>query len=84
MVQRGSHRLGADLQVHVCAFLDATERRAAADLLSWRCRLSGDPVSWLLAHGRVGWEELLRTGRVTVTAGDAALGAGFKRLLRNP
>ncbi len=49
------------------------------------CRLSGDPVAWLLTlYGRVGWEELLRTGRVTVTGGDAALGAGFKRLLRNP
>ncbi len=25
------------------------------------CRLSGDPVAWLLAlYGRVGWEELLR------------------------
>lgn len=49
------------------------------------CHLSGDPVTWLLAlYGRVGWEELLRAGRVTVTDGDAALGAGFKRLLRNP
>lgn len=49
------------------------------------CRLSGDPVGWLPAlYGRVGWEELLRAGRVTVTDGDATLGAGFKRLLRNP
>jgi len=49
------------------------------------CQLSGDPVAWLLAlYGRVGWEELLRTGQVTVTDGDADLGAGFKRLLRNP
>jgi len=25
------------------------------------CRLSGDPVAWLLAlYGRVGWEEILR------------------------
>ncbi|MGH3901752.1 MAG: SCP2 sterol-binding domain-containing protein [Pseudonocardiaceae bacterium] len=49
------------------------------------CRLSGDPVDWLLAlYGRVGWEEFLRAGRVTVTDGDATLGAGFKRLLRNP
>jgi uncharacterized membrane protein len=49
------------------------------------CQLSGDPVSWLLAlYGRVSWEELLRTGRVTVAGGDAALSAGFKRLLRNP
>ncbi|MBA2471062.1 MAG: SCP2 sterol-binding domain-containing protein [Pseudonocardiales bacterium] len=181
MVQRGSHQLSADLQLYVCAFLDATEGRAAADLMCWHggslrcadmtclligeqllhgydlaqavgaewlieteparlvvqallpilpalvddkaakgvdatyelavhggprvtarfrdatasigppdsgiagCRLSGDPVAWLLAlYGRVGWEELLRTGRVTVTGGDATLGAGFKRLLRNP
>ena len=49
------------------------------------CQLSGDPVAWLLAlYGRVGWEELLRTGQVTVTDGDADLGAGFTRLLRNP
>ncbi|MGH3798692.1 MAG: SCP2 sterol-binding domain-containing protein [Pseudonocardiaceae bacterium] len=49
------------------------------------CQLSADPVAWLLAlYGRVGWEDLLRTGRVKVTDGDAALGAGFKRLLRNP
>lgn len=49
------------------------------------CRLSGDPVTWLLAlYGRVGWEELLRAGRVQVTGGDAALGASFKQLLRNP
>ncbi|HKR50401.1 MAG TPA: hypothetical protein VJT72_12655 [Pseudonocardiaceae bacterium] len=47
--------------------------------------LPGDPVDWLLAlYGRVDWEELLQTGRVTVTDGDAALGAGLKRLLRNP
>jgi hypothetical protein len=158
MVQRGSHQLGADLQLHICAFLAATEGRAAADLLCWHgrslrcadmtcqligeqllhgydlaqavewsveteparlvaaallpllpalvddqaakgvdatyelavhggpcvtarfrdaaasigppdsgiagCRLSGDPVAWLLTlYGRVGWEELLRTGR---------------------
>lgn len=49
------------------------------------CRLSGDPVAWLLAlYGRAGWEELMRQGRVTVTDGDAALGVRFKRLLRNP
>lgn len=49
------------------------------------CRLSGDPISWLLAlYGRVGWENLLRTGGVKMTYGDTALGAGFKRLLRNP
>lgn len=48
-------------------------------------RLSGDPVTWLLAfYGRAGWEELLRAGRVQVTGGDIALGAGFKRLIRNP
>ncbi|MGH3611279.1 MAG: SCP2 sterol-binding domain-containing protein [Pseudonocardia sp.] len=47
------------------------------------CRLSGDPVAWLLAfYGRAGWEDLLRTGRVQVTGGDADLGAGFKRLVR--
>jgi hypothetical protein len=49
------------------------------------CRFSGDPVSWLLAlYGRVGWEKLLRTGGIQMTYGDTALGAGFKRLLRNP
>jgi hypothetical protein len=49
------------------------------------CQLSGGPVAWLLAlYGRVAWEHLLQTGKVTVTAGDAALGAGFKRLFRNP
>jgi hypothetical protein len=49
------------------------------------CQLSGDPLVWLMAlYSRVSWEELMRTGRVTVTGGDAALGAGFKRLLRNP
>lgn len=49
------------------------------------CHLSGDPIAWLMAlYGRVSWEELLRTARIEVTGGDAALGAGFKRLLRNP
>jgi MDMPI C-terminal domain len=181
MAERGSHQLGAELQLGIDAFLDATGKRTAEDLLPWHqrslpcatmtcvligeqllhgydmaqtlgaewpieaeparlvvqavlpllpllvdseaatgvyatyeltvrggprvvarfrdgtvsidpsengpidCQLSGDPVSWLLAlYGRVSWEELLRTGRVTVTGGDAALGAGFKRLLRNP
>lgn len=181
MAERDSHQLGAELQLGIGAFLDATEGRAAEDLLPWHqrfqscatmtclligeqllhgydmaqalaaewpieteparlavqavlpflpalvdseaakgvdatyelavhggprvmarfrdgtgsidpsehgpvdCRLSGDPVGWLLAlYGRVGWEKLLRTGRVTVTDGDAALGAGFKRLFRDP
>jgi hypothetical protein len=181
MAQRGSHQLGAELQLSIGAFLDATGGRAAEDLLPWHqrslpcgtmtclligeqllheydmaqtldtewsieaeparlavqavlpllpvlvdseaakgvdatyvlavrggprvmarfrdstgridppehgpidCHLSGDPVAWLLAlYGRVSWEELLQTGRVTVTDGDADLGAGFKRLLRNP
>jgi SCP-2 sterol transfer family len=49
------------------------------------CQLSGDPVAWLLAlYGRVGWEQLLHTGRVKVTIGDAVLGGTFKKLLRNP
>jgi hypothetical protein len=34
--------------------------------------------------GRIGWAELMRTGQVTATGGDAALGAGYKRLVRNP
>ncbi len=174
MAERDSHQLGAEFQLGICAFLDATEERAAEDLLTWHgrslsscatmtglligeqllhgydiaqaldaewpieteparlvvqavlpllpalvdseaakgvnatyelavrggprvmarfrdgtgsidplengpvdCRFSGDPVAWLLAlYGRVDWEELLRTGRVTVTDGDAALGAG--------
>lgn len=181
MAKRGSHQLGAELQLDIGAFLDATEGRTAEDLLPWHrrslpcatmtclligeqllhgydmaqalgaewpieteparlavqallpllpalvdsgaakgvnasyelavhggprvvarfrdgtgsidpsddgfvdCRLSSDPIDWLLAlYGRVGWETLLRTGRVTVTDGDATLGAGFKRLLRNP
>ena len=48
------------------------------------CHLVGDPVSWLLAlYGRAAWEDLLRTGRVQVIGGDGALGARFKRLIRN-
>jgi hypothetical protein len=66
-------------------FRDATASIRPPDNSIAGCHLSGEPVTWLLAlYGRVGWEELLRMGRVTVTAGDAALGAGFKRLLRNP
>lgn len=49
------------------------------------CRLSGDPVAWLLAlYGRADWEQLLCTGRVKVTIGDAVLGDAFKQLLHNP
>jgi hypothetical protein len=34
-------------------------------------------------YGKIGWEQLLHTGRVRVTSGDAVLGARFKRLFRN-
>jgi uncharacterized protein (TIGR03083 family) len=48
------------------------------------CRLSGDPVSWLLAlWGRVSWSELLADGKITVD-GSATLAAKFKSLLRDP
>jgi hypothetical protein len=48
------------------------------------CRLSGDPVPWLLAlYGRVPWAELIEDGRVRVAAGDPGLGARFKRLFQN-
>ena len=49
------------------------------------CRLSGDPVTWLLApYGRVPWDDLLDTGKITVNGGDPELAVEFKRLLRNP
>jgi uncharacterized protein (TIGR03083 family) len=49
------------------------------------CRLGGGPVTWLLAlYGRVPWDELLGTGKITVGGGDAELAARFKGQLRNP
>jgi uncharacterized protein (TIGR03083 family) len=49
------------------------------------CRLGGGPVTWLLAlYGRVRWDELLSTGKITVGGGDAELAARFKGQLRNP
>ena len=69
----------------IARFRDDTASIGPTENVPVGCRLSGDPVDWLLAlYGRVDWEELLQTGQVTVTDGDAALGAGFKRLLRNP
>jgi uncharacterized protein (TIGR03083 family) len=48
------------------------------------CRLSGDPVTWLLAlWGRLPWAELLADGRITAE-GDPTLAARFKSLLRDP
>jgi ubiquinone biosynthesis protein UbiJ len=66
-------------------FRDCTASIGPAEGTSIDCQLSGDPVAWLLAlYGRVSWEQLLRTGRVRVTSGDAGLGEAFKQLLRNP
>lgn len=48
------------------------------------CRLSGDPVTWVLAlWGRVPWNELLASGKITVD-GSSALASRFKSLLRDP
>ena len=48
------------------------------------CRLSGDPVTWVLAlWGRVPWDEVLASGKIAVD-GSAALAARFKSLLRDP
>ncbi|MGH8573451.1 MAG: maleylpyruvate isomerase N-terminal domain-containing protein, partial [Gammaproteobacteria bacterium] len=38
MAERDSHQLGAELQLGIGAFLDATEGRAAKDLLPWHQR----------------------------------------------
>jgi uncharacterized protein (TIGR03083 family) len=49
------------------------------------CRLGGDPVTWLLAlYGRAPWDELLKTGKITVGGRDPDLAVKFKSLLRNP
>lgn len=111
LVPRGARQLGADLQLGIDAFLNATEGRAAEDLLPWHqgplpCAtmtglligeqlLHGYDIAQVLSaewtiddepalYGRAGWEQLLHTQRVTVANGDAALGAAFKQLLRNP
>ncbi|MGH3768867.1 MAG: SCP2 sterol-binding domain-containing protein [Pseudonocardiaceae bacterium] len=69
----------------VARFRDGALSLSAVDSEAVDCRLSGDPATWLLGlYGRAGWEQLLHSQRVTVTDGDAALGAGFKQLLRNP
>jgi uncharacterized protein (TIGR03083 family) len=75
---RGGPRIAA-------RFNDGTLTLGAADDGPVDCCLSGDPVAWLLAlYGRSAWEDLMRTGAVAVTGGDAVLGAAFKHLLRNP
>lgn len=69
----------------IVRFPAGTASTNPADATAIDCQLSGDPVAWLLGlYGRVRWEQLLRTGRVRVTSGDAALGETFKQLLRNP
>jgi hypothetical protein len=83
-------RVSYELMVHggppiVARFYDGTLTVGSSDNGPVDCRLSGDPVAWLLAlYGRVTWENLLRTGTVVVSGGDALIGAGFKHLLRNP
>lgn len=67
------------------AFRDGTLALRPSPSGPVHCALSGDPVTWLLSvYGRVPWDEVLRTGRITVRRGDAALAARFKRLLLNP
>jgi SCP-2 sterol transfer family protein len=81
-----TYELAVDGEPRVMArFRDGIGSIAPSENGAVDCSLSGDPVAWLVAlYGRVAWEELLWMGRVKVTDGDATLGAGFKRLLRNP